>query len=160
MNFFKLVGLTPISFSESNHGEISGTPIVSATSTSVVDAVVIMGDTPVTTQPAHHSPDDSTNVLTFGSNIFESHQLVVSKGFFIEISWEFSDIINLFLHRTHDEPLRIAQVVADIQLRFRDKKLNAKMRKGKITLLHGIYALDFDEDDELLEFYFLSTNVY
>jgi len=160
MSFLERLGLRAVSSFESNHGspELENYQMVSVDTTKniMIDAKLLSLDTSVQSSD-HCSIETSTDKLLFAANTFTSESLVVAKGFSLVLSLG-SPILDLYVLRTRDVPLRVAQIGVD-----GDFKLQPELCKyvdGVATLKHGIYYLLPDGDGDLIcEFYFVSKIV-
>jgi len=154
MDFLSRLGLEPVSLSEGNHGEL-GTALTLTIQTTIeldVAQLEVTADC--------DNPKSAVDRLVFGANTFTNEHIVVARGFNVTLSTENRNIINLYMLRTRGDPLRVAQIYADIEVSLVKNK-NGNFRNGVLTLYPGVHNLLPDSDGEyLIEYHFLSRLTY
>jgi len=170
MSFFSRLKLTPKYSIEANHGELEQgvtrrdelilvpenklEPIVELSKN-----ISLLLDTKIDISSNCDSPDTSIDLLLYGSNSFASERIVIAHGFYVSIHKDNTDVMNLFMERVRDEPLRVAQISADDVINFANKK-NKKYTKTEAMLFPGVHDIKPEDGEWLLEFYFLSKLVF
>lgn len=172
MSFFSRLGLQFHDFAEANHGQkeeiVYGLQQPIAIETSSNSKIV--GDsfvqhkhqiptliTELAISVGHDSPATAIDMLVFGANSFTSEQVVVAKGFFITVHRDNRSILNLYLDRVKEIPLRVAQIFADVPVSFRGDKAKRKVIGNELNLYHGVHTLQPDSDGNYFtEYHFLS----
>jgi len=138
-----------------NIGE-SSTSAALTTPEDVVTPLSLSVDTTDTSSVGHDTPITATDKLFYGANSFESHQIVVAKGYFLEIDPRNAVMWNLYLHRTRGEHMRVAQIGVDGNAQLIKHK-SIKNKNGLIRVDAGVFAVQPDSDGDFeAEFYFLS----
>jgi len=165
MSFFSMLGLTPLDFCEGNHGELESQNMAVSNETVTADPmqhrVTILQ---VVTNPVvpngFDSPQTATHELYYGTNCFSSKQIVVARGYHILFDTEMRDVLNLYIERIQDGPLRVAQVTSNEYIRFTNMEHKKKIR-NTIKLFPGVHVLQTPiDDEEELDFYFLSKHIF
>jgi len=101
------------------------------------------------------SPATAVDKLVYGANQFSSEEVVIAKGFYASVVAD-TNVVNLYLHRTHGEDQRVAQIMVDGHF-YPLKNKNAKAKDHVLYLYSGVHKLAADElGMYLCEFYFLS----
>jgi len=101
-----------------------------------------------------NSPDTSVGKFTFGANSFTSQEIIVAKGYFLQIAKEIPEIWNLFLYRVTGKHLRVAQIGVVNGFRFQTPP---KHKQGVIELVYGVHKLKPDPETGYdTDFYLLS----
>ncbi len=134
MDFFSIVGLTPVN-----------SPRLSTTNLEV-------------TQDCD-SPDTAVDTVVYGSNKFTEDYISVGKGFYVAIDNDVPTILNLFMIRTRGDDERVAQISVSEKIDFERNK-NMKYKNNVCFLMHGIHKIDANNQEYLLEYYFLSKKIY
>lgn len=106
------------------------------------------------------SPNTATDDLFFGSNKFTSKEIIVAPGYFVTVHLDNSAILNLFLIRTRDAHMRVAQIGVDGFFNPIKNK-NQSKKDREIIISTGVHKMRPNSDGEYpLEFYFLSKSTY
>jgi len=166
MSFFSFVGLVPLDFSEGNHGELESEAVKTlSTSKGMANTVqhrvtTLQVDTNPVVPNGFDSPQTATHELYYGSNCFSSKRIIVARGYHMTFDIEMQDILNLYIERLQEGPLRVAQISSNEYVRFKDMELKKKT-KNIIKLFPGVHVLKAPiDDEEELDFYFLSKHIF
>jgi len=101
-----------------------------------------------------NSPDTSVGKFTFGANSFTSEEVIIAKGYFLQIAKEVPEIWNLFLYRVNGQHLRVAQIGVVNGFNFLKPP---KLKQGIVEFMHGIHKLKPDAENEYdTDFYLIS----
>jgi len=154
MSFLSRLGLQSVCEVEGNHGELEDFDTTSKVlpplgNLQIPDITYTKdADTPATARPD----------LVFGANTFGDKRIVISKGFYITIDRNNSSVFNLFLMRTKDDDLRVAQIMAEYFTDFLDKsKKKMRTTKTHIIMHPGVHDIAPDVHGYYdAEYFFLS----
>jgi len=109
----------------------------------------------LTDTQAPDTPETACTHVSYGANKFDTDTIVIARGFMAIIHKDNRDIINLHMLRPKDEPIRVAQIMADEELSLKPSKL-WKIEKGQAMMVAGVHKLDRSKDLADITYYFLS----
>jgi len=152
MSFFSRLNLQPVFNVQPSHTTmVDGFPSQQENHLSI--------NTKIEVDTTSTSPKTAKLLLRYGTNSFQRTGVIIGKGFYAKINKNQSDVIDLYMTMIKGNDLRVAQIMADVEMDFIKSKIIRDV-KGFLVLTPGIHSLTDDISNLEIEFYFLSQHVF